>query len=118
MDYHGILVKEGLKDESILKEMKILGKKIGKNWMLLKISVDESKIKRVVQDIQKNLKANPNFYAHFYRNHELIVVFPQKIFYIKPDKSTWKEAVEFGKSVGIPEKQLDFHPCRIEDETY
>ena len=118
MDYHGIFVKEGLKDESVLKEMKILGQKISGNWVLLKVSVEKDKIKELVVKVQKNLKTNPNFYAHFYRNSELIVIFPQKIFYMNPDKSTWKEAIEFGKFLGIPEKQLDFHPCRIEDETY
>jgi hypothetical protein len=118
MDYHGIFVKDGLKNESVLKEMKILGQKISRNWVLLKVLVEENKIKELVVKVQKSLKTNPNFYVHFYRSDELIVIFPQKIFYIKPDKSTWKEAIEFGKSLGIPEKQLDFHPCRIEDETY
>ena len=39
----------------------------------------------------------------------LCVVFKDKIFTIKhSDKSTRKDVVEYGKSVGIPEEQLDF----------
>lgn len=40
---------------------------------------------------------------------EVKVVFREKIFSIKfTDKSTWKDAVTHGKSIGIPEEQLDF----------
>lgn len=37
------------------------------------------------------------------------VIFKNKIFEIKfSDKSTWNEAVAYGKSIGIPDEQLDF----------
>jgi len=41
-----------------------------------------------------------------------------KKFYAKTDKSTWNEIIEYGKSLKIPEKQLDFFPCKEEDEKY
>ena len=40
---------------------------------------------------------------------DIIVIFKNKIFNIKySDKKTWSEAVAYGKSIGIPEEQLDF----------
>jgi len=49
------------------------------------------------------------WYAHFWKGRKLLVVFRGKKFALESrDKSTWKEAVEYGKSVGIPEEQLDF----------
>lgn len=117
-EYHGIVIKEGLKDSSILKKMKILGRKRAREWTLLKVGVDEDEIEETIRTVQKCLATKPTYYAHFYRNEKLIVVFPRKIFYLTPDKRTWKPAIDYGKSVGIPEEELDFKPCRFEEETY
>lgn len=48
---------------------------------------------------------------HFWEEgkDDVVVVYKDKNFRIKySDKSTWAEAVEHGKSRGIPEEQLDF----------
>jgi hypothetical protein len=117
-EYHGIIIKEGLKDHSILGQMRILGTKRAGDWTLLRVGVDENKISEAIRIVRRNLLSNPVYYAHFYRGEELIVVFPKKTFYLTPNRETWKPAIEYGKSVGIPEKELDFKPCRFEEETY
>jgi len=117
-EYHGIIIKEGLKDKSILNKMKILGQKKGREWTLLRVGVNENQILQVIELVQKSLLTEPIYYAHFYRKQELIVVFPQKIFYLTPNKENWKPAIDYGKSIGVPEKELDFKPCRFEEETY
>jgi hypothetical protein len=118
-EYHGIIVKESLKDESVLNKMKILGQKKGTKWTLLRVGVNENKIDEVVELVQKNLISEPmRYYSHFYRDGKLIVVFPKKIFHLTPKKETWRPAIDYGKSTGIPEKELDFKPCRFEEETY
>ena len=98
--------------------MKLLGNKFSDNdnFTLLRVGVDEKSIDKVVKLIQHNLF--PKYYAHFYKRNELIVIFPKKIIRMTTSKKTWNEAVEYGKSVGIPAEQLDFFPCRVEDETY
>ena len=58
------------------------------------------------------------YYAHFYSRNKLIVVFPHKVFNVTPDKETWKLAIKYGLSRGIPLEQLDFFHCKFEDETY
>lgn len=64
---------------------------------------------------EENIKRLANYlkpekwYAHFWKGDNVIAIFPNKVFRFKySDKSTWKEAVEYGKSIGIPEEQLDF----------
>lgn len=117
-EWHGILVDVSQKDKSIFKSLKILGKKKSSNndWTLYRIGVPSKDINKVILQIQNNML--DNFYFHFYRDNELLVVFEKKIFRIKTDKSTWKKTVEYGKSISIPERQLDFYPCSVEDETY
>jgi hypothetical protein len=117
-DYHGILVDKSLNDQGFLKKFEILSKRFSnsRSWFLLKVRVASSKIDKAIKEIQQNLKEN--YYAHFYREGELIIVFKQRVFKVKPDESTWKEAVEYGLSVGIPMDQLDMKPHRFEDETW
>jgi len=116
--YHGIIVDVSQKDESIFHNLKILGQKKTEDgeWTLYKIGVETDKIDEILKKLQENMVEG--FYFHFYKNKELIVVFKKRIFKVKIDKSTWNKIIEYGKSLNIPEEQLDFYPCRIEDETY
>ena len=117
-EYHGIIIREGLKEQSILDKMNVVGSKTDDEFTLFKVEIDENRLDKIITIVQQELKTDPVYYAHFYRDNELIVIFPDKIFRMTPDKSTWIAAIEHGKSLSIPEEQLDFFPCRIEDETY
>jgi len=117
--YHGIIIKEGLKDQLVLSKMKIIGQKKGRKWTLLRVGVDENKANEVFGLVQKSLVTEPeSYYSHFYRNKELVVVFPKRIFRLTPERETWQPAIEYGKSIGVPEKELDFKPCRFQEETF
>lgn len=117
-NYHGILVKESLKGENQIKFFKVIGSRQGRLFFLLKIDVPEEKVEETISKIQSNLK-NKKYYTHLYRNNEIIVIFPDKIIRnLTPDKSTWKEFLEYGRSLNIPDEQLDLKPCKFEDETY
>lgn len=119
-EYHGIVIKEGLRDQTALKNMRILGQKKSPDWTLLKVGVDCSEIEDVVRLVQANLITVDTvpFYAHFYRGEELIVIFPERIFHITPDRGTWDPVVNYGNSKGIPAKEMDIRPCRFEEENY
>ena len=124
-EYHGIVINLSQKDQSILNSINIIGKKkVILNFLLLKkISVNSDEIENVIIRLQNNMRKYywpfvNGFYFHFYRNNELIIVFKDRIFRVTTDHSTWKEAIEYGLKSGIPKKQLDFYPCRIEDEKY
>ena len=115
-NYHGIIVNVSQKDKSIFDRLKIIGEKKSLGWILYKVEVKPGEIKKKIKEFQENMVEG--FYFHFYINNELIVVFNKKVFYAKTDKSTWDGIIEYGKSLKIPEKQLDFFPCKEEDETY
>ena len=119
-EYHGIVVEESLQDKGALKGLRILGRRKGRDWTLLRVGVERVALKPVVERIRRNLRVESGvpFYAHFYRPGELIVIFPDREFHLSPDRKTWDPAITYGKSVGIPPEQLDFAPCCFEDETY
>jgi len=109
-----------MKNREIIKKLNVIGsrKSTSNDWLLLKISFPEGKINEIIKLVQENLVTKEKYYAHFYRDNELIVIFKYKIFRVTPDKSTWKPAIDYGLSLGISIEQLDMKPCKFEDETY
>ncbi|MHB1708808.1 MAG: hypothetical protein ACYCT2_04960 [Thermoplasmataceae archaeon] len=119
-EFHGIVVQGSIKDESMLDNVAILGQKQGKDWVLIKVGIKGTDIEKFVESVSRGLKIEGGipYYSHFYSKNKLFVVFPQIIFEVTPNKETWKPVVEYGLSMGIPLEQLDFFPCKLEDETY
>src|SRR5258708_2804287 len=110
MKYKGTVVLESLIDDRILNDFEIVGFKVtneedsSSRWHLFTVLVAEENIKK----FSNNLK-HQKWYAHFWNNDNIIAVFPNKMFNFKySDIKSWKKAVEYGKSLGIPEERLDF----------
>lgn len=73
-------------------------------WTLRTVNITKEKI----QYLSNKIKSN-SYYMHFWDNRNIIVVFRNKIFEIDyDDKNTWKDAIEYGVSIGISKEQLDF----------
>lgn len=109
-DYKGTIVEESLEDNRILNSVEITGFRISKDevpsdrWHLYTVKVS----KEDIQKISKYIKPG-KWYMHFWKNRDVIAVFRDKVFEFNyDDKSTWKEAVAYGRSIEIPEEQLDF----------
>src|SRR3989338_5653315 len=108
--WHGILIDEAFRDKKLLKKFNIVSKKQRGVWFLLKIEFPGEELEKTIQMIQSNMI--DTFYSHLYNGEgSLIVIFKRNIFRITSDKSTWKTAVEYGRSLGIPAGQLNFYPC-------
>lgn len=119
--YHGIIIEQGLKDKNILNENIILGNKKGNSWNLIKVSIASDELQQFVNIVQQNLIEDDEgipYYAHFYCENNLVVVFPLKIFHVTTISDTWSDVIAYGKSLGIPESQLDFFPAKFSDETF
>lgn len=104
--YKGTIVENSLKDKTILEKLKVTKKYPIEDWMLHDLEIDREKIDRLGRYM-----ADGPWYMHFWQKEkdEVIIVFKEKSFKIKySDKSTWVEAIEYGKAKGIPEEQLDF----------
>ena len=115
-NYHGIIVDAGLKDKTILKKLNVLSTKKIDDWTLYKIQVNEDELKTVLSQIQFLLLEK--FYAHFYNERILLVVFNDALFFTSTSKIHLKDAIQHGISKGIPREQLDFRPYRTQDETF
>ena len=117
---HGIIVREGIRDPTVFQGMTVLGTKTGQNWTLLKVGIEAKAISRVIREIQLNLLTENGvpYYTHFYNDEELIVVFPEKVFHVSPDKNSWRDAISYGESLGVPRVELDFRPCKFQEETF
>ena len=124
-EYHGIIINISQRDKSIFKTIDILGERKYFFGLLIlyKVKVAPDNLVNVIKAFQNNLSdriffKKQEFYFHFYRNNELIIVFRDEIFKVSPDKSTWLEAIAHGRLLKIADKQLDFIPNRFEDENY
>jgi hypothetical protein len=124
-EYHGIVINLSQKDPSILGGLDVIGKRSANLNLvgLYKVRVAPEKLEGVIECLQANMRDRfwwfvHGFYFHFYRDNELIVVFKNRIFRVTPEPATWSEVVAYGLALGIPEKQLDFFPCRFSDEPY
>ena len=108
-DYTGIIVEESLEENRILNDLEIIKVKITKEenpaqrWHLYTVRVSKEDIEK----LSKNIKTG--WYMHFWKGRNIVVIFRNKKFEFNfDDKSTWKPAVEYGLSLGIPKEQLDF----------
>ncbi|CAN5748698.1 hypothetical protein BH11PAT2_BH11PAT2_01410 [soil metagenome] len=102
----GTIVESSLVDPEILKDLAILKSWPDGTWNLHQVSLTREQ----AIGLGKYL-ADGAWYMHFWEPGEddVLVVFKNKTFHIKhSDKTTWKNAVEYGRSMGIPEEQLDF----------
>ncbi|MFA9466894.1 MAG: hypothetical protein ACERKN_21785 [Velocimicrobium sp.] len=126
-------------DKSIFKRFIII--EVKKRFLgivkLYKISIPEADIQEAVISIQANMsnKFKKEWYATFYNSEKIIIVFRQKKFELfasgiipvyqtlldttnAVDKRRWDEMISYAKSLGIPERQLDFLPLNFNKETY
>jgi hypothetical protein len=102
----GTIIENSLSDKGILNNLKIENTRRADDWILRDVLISEDQISLLSQSL-----ADGPWYIHLWHPGEdtVIVVFKNKIFTINfSDKSTWAEAVAYGKSIGIPEQQLDF----------
>jgi hypothetical protein len=111
-DYKGTIIAESLTDPEVLNALQVISTRTDIDqddstgaWHLYSVAVDRVDI----QTIQQCLKREGGWYMHFWNGNDIIVVFRDKMFELKhDDKTTWKEAIEYGLSVGVPLEQLDF----------
>ncbi len=118
--FTGLIIREGLKPDTILEEigLKIVKTKewnVGKRaadfqpttWHAIYVEGDEERIGSVADEISRTLL--PKWYANFSNTTTEYVVFPGKVFiHKKGDKEDAAEAIEYGRSLGLPEHQLDW----------
>lgn len=117
-EYHGNLLDTEFKDPSFLNRFRIFAKRKSERnpWTMYGVIVPSERIEDVIKETQENLLTNAPYYAHFYKDGELIIVYKERVFRVTSDRLSWGEAIEYGRSLRIPDDQLVFAPNRFEDE--
>jgi hypothetical protein len=79
-------------------------------WTFLNFEADEDAADALAQALARCLLADGGWYADFtVGDEEHVVVFADRIFrYRRGDLAGRAEAVEYGRTVGVPEHQLDW----------
>lgn len=115
--YFGIIVEQSLKDVSVLQEFEIRADKRIGSWRLLLVSVPEEEIEPKMRRLQDHMigVSEDCWYAHFFKDETLYVVYQDAIFRTSVDPEDWDEAIRYGLTNGIPREQLDFRPRTAEE---
>ena len=112
--WKGCFISESLKDPTILNNFKCynfritndnlpLGEGRTGRWHMYWIETSDPPIELFQESMCYN------WYGHFWNGNNIVAIFENKSFHLlQNDRSTWKEAIEYGKKQGILEKQLDF----------
>jgi len=118
--YHGIILDMAFSDTSYPEKLKVFAKRksSSNDWILYGVEIADDKFDQTIQEIQSNMKSDKPYYSHFYNDEEMVVIFKDKLFKVKPHVSTWSPIIEYGKKLGIPAEQLDFWPNRFQDEIH
>jgi len=107
--YTGIIVEESLDDNRILnrlavRKIHITGQENpSARWHMYEVTVSHQEISELANHIAGN------WYMHFWKGTDIIAVFRGKtLAFNYENKDTWGEVLRHGRSIGIPEEQLDF----------
>ncbi|TCO48495.1 hypothetical protein EV646_104317 [Kribbella antiqua] len=118
--YDGAVILESLRVGTELGEIPLVVRKLSryamstasadqpKVWSVLEFGVDDSRAEDLAKTLSEALDA-PGWYADFHNDDEIFVVFPGRVFrYARGDSGARAEAQEFGRTLKIPEPQLDW----------
>ncbi|WP_055617416.1 hypothetical protein [Streptomyces phaeochromogenes] len=79
-------------------------------WTLLDFAADELEAERLADQLASSLSSTGGWYTDFHTSRETFVVFADKVFrYPRGHAEGRREAQDYGRSVGVPEQQLDWH---------
>jgi hypothetical protein len=99
----GSIVLESLENLEVLESLNVLSVREDEDWHIFSVEIAPQQIEELSTAIKQG------WYMHFWSGDKMIVVFKEKTFEVNAhDASTWSEAIEYGKSIGIPAEQLDF----------
>jgi hypothetical protein len=114
----GLLLKESLAVEEILERLHVTKVELWevknavswqpKVWTAVSFEVEDSQAEEISQALSRAFKPQA-WYINASTQTDVYVIFPNKVFkYRKGDQAHREEAKRFGRSIGVPESQLDW----------
>ncbi len=121
MNYQGVIIEESLENKEVLNNVKIIKTKVSpvnekhktpwvKQWTMNTVEIAEENANKIAEQISKDLDKNHSWYADFKNSDHHFIIYRGKVFTV-----LYKDAKQYGISLGIPEYQVDFTP---EDEVF
>lgn len=123
MNYRGTIIEESLEDKSVLTKATIISTKVEqvvpshktpwlKQWTLHTVEIPENIAEELAQEISFSFdKQHPGWYVDYKNERFHYIIYAGKVFKVdRQDPILYKEAKQYGISIGIPEYQVDFAP--------
>ena len=117
----GCLVAESLRPGAVLETVSLRTTRIWRGaamtatdaqptqWTLFNFEADDADSDRLAEELAANLNPHGGWYCDLTTDSEKFVVFADRIFrYPRGDQAGHAEAAAYGRSVGVPEPQLDW----------
>jgi hypothetical protein len=78
-------------------------------WTFLEFEADDATAGPLAESLARSLLAEGGWYADFRAGDDHVVVFAGKVFrYQRGDQNGRAEAMDYGRTMGVPEHQLDW----------
>lgn len=116
--FRGVLIKESLNDESILNGLRVTNSTEfnqpqpspdqPSHWTLIWFEGSERQADSLAETLSRSLKPR-GWYVDFASSTHKFVILPGKVFKYRPGDEQGEEAAKaFARTVGVPERQLDW----------
>lgn len=81
-------------------------------WHVCWYQVNEESLHDRLDSLAKAMR--PNWYAHFWEGDDLCIILSGKAFWAKAsDKTTWRDFIAFGDTVGVDRKWTERVPTQL-----
>lgn len=121
-NYKGVIIEESLESSAVLKDLHILSTKVEevaeehktpwiKQWTLHTVEIPEDVADSIADKLSKALEEEHNWYADYKNDEYHYIIYRNKVFKVDlKNPVLYKDAKQYGISLGIPEYQVDFAP--------
>lgn len=121
-EYAGIIIEESLENKTVLGELSIASTKIVpvterhktpwvKQWTFLNVEIPEDEADEIAEKLSKSLETEHAWYADYKNDQYHFIIYREKIFKVDlKNPVLYKDAKEYGLSIGIPDYQVNFTP--------
>ena len=122
MNYKGVIIEESLEDKGVLEEVRIVSTKVEKvtdrhktpwvkQWTLHTVEIPEDHADALAQKISTALDKNHPWYADYKNDQYHYIIYRGEVFKVDlKNPVLYRNAKQYGISLGIPEYQVDFAP--------
>jgi hypothetical protein len=110
--YYGIVIEQSLADPAFAETLDVVYRKPDPNgsWVFLLVRIAPERLSGELERIRLALVDDQPWYAHFFSDEQIAVVFADAVIQMTTDVASWRPAIDHGITLGIPIEQLDFWP--------